>query len=124
MAAQSCFRFAQLWGEVINLLKDMAAKMEKEQEEDEEVYEKVACWCEVLDGGQRCPPPTGTGCHVHPALLFSPTPRSRGGENPPVNTFRPFPRGPGAPRARPRSSRGLRAHSSLPPPGAIALPES
>ena len=34
---------------VINLLKDMATQMEKEQEEDEEVYEKVACWCETND---------------------------------------------------------------------------
>merc|ERR1719253_2345728 len=34
---------------VINLLKDMQATMEKEQEEDEEVYEKVACWCETND---------------------------------------------------------------------------
>merc|ERR1719218_387052 len=34
---------------VINLLKDMAAQLEKEQKEDEEVYEKVACWCETND---------------------------------------------------------------------------
>jgi len=34
---------------VINLLKDMQAQLEKEQEEDEEVYEKVACWCETND---------------------------------------------------------------------------
>merc|ERR1719379_1058732 len=34
---------------VINLLKDMQDQMEKEQREDEEVYEKVACWCEMND---------------------------------------------------------------------------
>merc|ERR1719267_168327 len=34
---------------VINLLKDMQAQLEKEQKEDEEVYEKVACWCETND---------------------------------------------------------------------------
>jgi len=34
---------------VINLLKDMMAQLEKEQDEDEEVYEKVACWCETND---------------------------------------------------------------------------
>jgi len=30
---------------VINLLKDMGETLKKEQEEDEEVYEKLACWC-------------------------------------------------------------------------------
>jgi uncharacterized coiled-coil protein SlyX len=34
---------------VINLLKDMLAQLEKEQKEDEETYEKVACWCETND---------------------------------------------------------------------------
>jgi len=34
---------------VINLLKDMGAQLEKEAEEDEETYEKVACWCETND---------------------------------------------------------------------------
>jgi chromosome segregation ATPase len=34
---------------VINLLKDMQAQLEKEAEEDQEVYEKVACWCETND---------------------------------------------------------------------------
>merc|ERR1719149_461784 len=34
---------------VINLLKDMQAQMQKEQVEDEEVYEKVACWCTTND---------------------------------------------------------------------------
>merc|ERR1719399_671308 len=30
---------------VINLLKDMLKQMEKEGEEDEEIYEKMGCWC-------------------------------------------------------------------------------
>jgi len=30
---------------VINLLKDMIKQMEKEGEEDEEVFEKMGCWC-------------------------------------------------------------------------------
>jgi len=30
---------------VINLLKDMLTQMEKEGEEDESVYDKMACWC-------------------------------------------------------------------------------
>merc|ERR1719298_285952 len=34
---------------VITLLKDMMAQMEKEAEEDEEIYEKMACWCETND---------------------------------------------------------------------------
>jgi len=34
---------------VINLLKDMQAQLAKDQEEDEEVYEKVACWCKTND---------------------------------------------------------------------------
>jgi len=34
---------------VINLLKDMQVQLAKEQEEDESVYEKVACWCETND---------------------------------------------------------------------------
>merc|ERR1719389_379627 len=34
---------------VINLIKDMMAQLEKEAEEDEEVYEKVACWCSTND---------------------------------------------------------------------------
>merc|ERR1719421_697322 len=34
---------------VINLLKDMQAQLQKEAEEDQEVYEKVACWCETND---------------------------------------------------------------------------
>jgi hypothetical protein len=34
---------------VVNLLKDMQAQLEKEQKEDEEVYERVACWCETND---------------------------------------------------------------------------
>ena len=34
---------------VINLIKDMMAQLEKEADEDEEVYEKVACWCQTND---------------------------------------------------------------------------
>jgi len=34
---------------VINLLKDMKAQLEKEAEEDEEIYENLACWCETND---------------------------------------------------------------------------
>jgi len=34
---------------VINLLKDMQAQLQKDQTEDEEVYEKVACWCTTND---------------------------------------------------------------------------
>jgi len=32
---------------VINLLKDMQATLQKEQEQDEEIYEKLQCWCET-----------------------------------------------------------------------------
>merc|ERR1719230_1541974 len=34
---------------VINVLKDMVKQLEKEAEDDEEVYEKMACWCETND---------------------------------------------------------------------------
>jgi hypothetical protein len=34
---------------VINLLKDMSAQLEKEAKEDQEVFEKIACWCETND---------------------------------------------------------------------------
>merc|ERR1719409_424 len=34
---------------VINLLKDMQKQLEKEGEEDEEVYDKMVCWCETND---------------------------------------------------------------------------
>merc|ERR1719174_739751 len=34
---------------VITLLKDMVAQLEKEAEEDEEVYETMGCWCETND---------------------------------------------------------------------------
>merc|ERR1719191_2661764 len=34
---------------VITLLKDMVAQMEKEAEEDEDVYEAMGCWCETND---------------------------------------------------------------------------
>merc|ERR1719379_673123 len=35
--------------EVITLLKDMLAQMEKEAEEDKDVYEQMVCWCETND---------------------------------------------------------------------------
>jgi chromosome segregation ATPase len=34
---------------VTNLLKDMIKQLEKEAEEDEEIYDKLACWCETND---------------------------------------------------------------------------
>merc|ERR1719382_2171946 len=34
---------------VITLLKDMLKQLEKEQEEDETIYDKLACWCETND---------------------------------------------------------------------------
>jgi len=34
---------------VINLLKDMTAQLEKEGEEDQEVFDAYACWCETND---------------------------------------------------------------------------
>jgi len=34
---------------VINLLKDMLKQLEKEAEEDQEIYDKLACWCETND---------------------------------------------------------------------------
>merc|ERR1719487_375865 len=34
---------------VINLLKDMSAQLEKEGKEDQEGFEKIACWCETND---------------------------------------------------------------------------
>merc|ERR1719382_1389578 len=34
---------------VITLLKDMLKQLEKEQEEDEAIYDKLACWCETND---------------------------------------------------------------------------
>merc|ERR1719482_2706913 len=30
---------------VVNLLKDMLKQLEKEAEEDEEIYDQLACWC-------------------------------------------------------------------------------
>lgn len=32
---------------VVQLLRDMKAQLEKEQEADEEIYEKLACWCQT-----------------------------------------------------------------------------
>merc|ERR1719146_419650 len=34
---------------VITLIKDMLKQLEKEAEEDEEIYDKMACWCETND---------------------------------------------------------------------------
>eukprot|EP00446_Apocalathium_sp_SHHI-4_P000255 CAMPEP_0177173204 /NCGR_PEP_ID=MMETSP0367-20130122/11535_1 /TAXON_ID=447022 ORGANISM="Scrippsiella hangoei-like, Strain SHHI-4" /NCGR_SAMPLE_ID=MMETSP0367 /ASSEMBLY_ACC=CAM_ASM_000362 /LENGTH=335 /DNA_ID=CAMNT_0018619509 /DNA_START=52 /DNA_END=1055 /DNA_ORIENTATION=- len=34
---------------VITLLKDMLKQLEKEAEEDEEIYDKMACWCTTND---------------------------------------------------------------------------
>merc|ERR1719428_328097 len=34
---------------VIKLLQDMLAQLEKEADEDQEVYDKMACWCETND---------------------------------------------------------------------------
>jgi len=34
---------------VITLLKDMMKQLEKEAQEDEEIYDKLACWCETND---------------------------------------------------------------------------
>mmetsp|Transcript_32363 Transcript_32363/g.71749 ORF Transcript_32363/g.71749 Transcript_32363/m.71749 type:complete len:693 (-) Transcript_32363:45-2123(-) len=34
---------------VVVLLKDMLKQLEKEAEDDEEIYEKMACWCETND---------------------------------------------------------------------------
>eukprot|EP00448_Togula_jolla_P041852 CAMPEP_0170621270 /NCGR_PEP_ID=MMETSP0224-20130122/28513_1 /TAXON_ID=285029 /ORGANISM="Togula jolla, Strain CCCM 725" /LENGTH=695 /DNA_ID=CAMNT_0010947521 /DNA_START=60 /DNA_END=2147 /DNA_ORIENTATION=- len=34
---------------VITLLKDLLKQLEKEGEEDEEIYDKMACWCETND---------------------------------------------------------------------------
>merc|ERR1719446_583070 len=34
---------------VVTILKDMVAQLEKEAEEDEDVYETMGCWCETND---------------------------------------------------------------------------
>merc|ERR1719326_267342 len=34
---------------VVTLLKDMLKELEKEAEEDEDIYDKIACWCETND---------------------------------------------------------------------------
>ena len=36
---------------VITLLKDMLKQLEKEGEEDEEIYDQLACWCETNNHG-------------------------------------------------------------------------
>merc|ERR1719446_2011903 len=38
--------------EVVKLLTEMKVQLEKEAEEDEAVYEKLACWCETNDKGK------------------------------------------------------------------------
>merc|ERR1740138_1198319 len=37
---------------VITLLKDMLKQLEKEAEDDEDIYDKLACWCETNDKGK------------------------------------------------------------------------
>merc|ERR1719316_1508554 len=34
---------------VVTLMKDMQKQLEKEAEDDEEVYDAMACWCETND---------------------------------------------------------------------------
>merc|ERR1719230_2301995 len=34
---------------VVTLLKDMLKQLEKDAEEDEDIYNKMACWCETND---------------------------------------------------------------------------
>merc|ERR1719235_3057291 len=34
---------------VLGMLKDMSAQLEKEADEDAEMYEKMGCWCETND---------------------------------------------------------------------------
>merc|ERR1719247_3153859 len=34
---------------VVNLLKDMAAELDKEAKQDQDLYDKLACWCETND---------------------------------------------------------------------------
>merc|ERR1719217_1508846 len=34
---------------VVTLLKDMLVQLEKEAEEDQEIYENMACWCTTND---------------------------------------------------------------------------
>merc|ERR1719482_2308417 len=33
---------------IVNILKQMQADLEKEKAEDEELYDKLACWCETV----------------------------------------------------------------------------
>ena len=37
---------------VVNLVKDMLKQLEKEAEENEEIYDQLACWCEINDKGK------------------------------------------------------------------------
>ena len=39
---------------VITLLKDMLKQLEKEADEDQEVYEKFSCWCTTNDKETTC----------------------------------------------------------------------
>merc|ERR550514_822757 len=34
---------------VVTLLKDMLKQLQKEAEEDQDIYDKLACWCETND---------------------------------------------------------------------------
>lgn len=34
---------------VIQLLKDMSSQLEKEAETDQDIYDKMACWCSTND---------------------------------------------------------------------------
>merc|ERR1719409_2112938 len=38
---------------VVNLLKDMVVQLEAEAKEDEEIYDKMVCWCESGDAEQH-----------------------------------------------------------------------
>merc|ERR1719421_1123588 len=37
---------------VVNLLKDMQAELQKEADNDEELYDKLVCWCETNEKGK------------------------------------------------------------------------
>merc|ERR1719446_54161 len=45
---------------VITLLKDMAKQLEKEAEEDEAIYDKMACWCKTNDAEKTASIEEGT----------------------------------------------------------------
>lgn len=57
--AVNAFRFAEDGAKknrpvtkVVNLLKDMSKQLETEAEQDEEIYEKMKCWCKENDGAK------------------------------------------------------------------------